>query len=187
MVYIESNFYPFEYTGDALGAARVEAWEYMIGGGAGFMQLNALFTPAHPAGNGDVDAVLDTFRVLRRFVESFDYSRMRRDLSFIVEGVPPGARAASMAEPGRQYAFYIHHSHGDRPNAPPRTFVVDRGSYRERFTFRFAPGKYRAEWVDPSAGAVLGTETFHHAGGTRAMAPPAPYAVDIALRVKRSR
>ena len=31
VVYIESNLYPQEYKGDTLSAARVEAWEYMVG------------------------------------------------------------------------------------------------------------------------------------------------------------
>ena len=184
VVYIESNFYPFQYRGDTLSAVRVEAWEYMVGGGAGFMHLNALYTPRNPAGSADVDAVLDTFAVLRDFVKSFDYTAMKRDLSFIAGGVPPGARATAMAQPGRQYAFYIHHSHGDRPGVTLRSFVVDKGAYRERFTFRLASGKYRAEWVNPPDGAIIGTETFTHAGGLRPMTPPAAYAIDIALRVK---
>ena len=187
VVYIESNLYPQEYKGDTLSAARVEAWEYMVGGGAGFMQLNGVYTARNPAGSGDVDAVLDMFAVLRGFMESFDYAAMKRDLSFIGDGVPPGARAAAMLQPGKQYAFYIHHSHGDRPGVSLRSYVVDPGSYRERFTFTFASGRYRAEWIEPSSGAVVGAETFTHPGGARTMTPPVAYAIDIALRMKAIR
>ena len=46
----ETAFYPFEYQGDKVGASRVEAWEFMVGGGASFNQLNDLYTVADPAG-----------------------------------------------------------------------------------------------------------------------------------------
>ena len=184
VVYIESNYYPFQYSGDTLSGTRVEAWEYMIGGGAGFMHLNALYTTRNPAGSGEIDAVLNVFAVLREFMKSFDYTAMNRDFSFLVSDVPPGAHVAAMAQAGKQYAFYIHHSHGDRPSASFRTYIADPGSYQERFTFTFAAGAYRAEWVNPSSGAIIGTETFTHPGGSRAMSPPAPYAIDIALRMK---
>jgi len=184
--YIESNYYPTQYAGDRLAGARVEAWEYVVGGGAGFMHLNTLYTTQNPAGSGDIDAVLKTFVKLRDFMSSFDYTAMKRDASFIVSGVPSTAQVAAMAEPGKQYAFYIHHSHGDRPGRPPRSYIVDPGSYQETFTFNFAAGTYRAEWVNPSTGAVIGAETFVHAGGGRTTTPAAPYSIDIALRVKRT-
>ena len=184
VVYIESNYYPFQYAGDTLSGARVEAWEYMLGGGAGFMHLNTLFTTHNPAGSGEIDAVLNSFGVLHEFIKGFDYSAMKRDLSFIVSGVPPTAHAAAMVEPGKQYGFYIHHSHGDRPGASLRSYIVDPGSYEEQFSFTFAAGTYRAEWINPSNGSIIGIESFTHLGGNRSMAPPVPYAIDIALRMK---
>ena len=60
------------------------------------MQLNGVFTARNPAGSGDVDAVLDMFAVLRGFMESFDYAAMKRDFSFIADGVPTGAPSWSV-------------------------------------------------------------------------------------------
>jgi hypothetical protein len=185
VVYIESNFFPFQYSGDQTAGARVEGWEYLVGGGAGFMHLNALFTTQVPAGSVGIDAVLDTFAILRGFIKSFDFTAMRRDEFFIAGGVPSTAQAAAFSEAGKQYAFYIHHSHGDRLGKSLRSYIVDPGSYRETFSFSFAAGSYMAEWVDPSNSAVLGTEVFSHSGGIRSMSPPASYAIDIALRIKR--
>ena len=45
----ETNYYPL-YSGDKVGASRVEAWEFMVGGGASFNQLNGLFTAAGSCG-----------------------------------------------------------------------------------------------------------------------------------------
>ena len=187
VVYIESNFFPFQYSGDQKAGARVEGWEYMVGGGAGFMHLNALFTTQAPAGSAEIDAVLDTFAKLRDFIKSFDFAAMQRDESFIAGGVPSTAHAAAFSEAGKQYSFYIHHSHGDRPGKSLRSYIVDPGSYQEKFAFDFAAGTYKAEWVDPATGAIIGTETFTHSGGHRALTPSASYSIDIALRMKSTR
>ena len=45
----------------------------------------------------------------------------------------------------------------------------------------------KAEWVDPATGAIIGTETFTHSAGHRALTPSAPYSIDIALRMKSTR
>src|ERR1019366_4753617 len=46
----ETDYYPLHYRGDKIASSRVEAWEFMVGGGAGFNQLNGLFTVENPAG-----------------------------------------------------------------------------------------------------------------------------------------
>ena len=165
----------------------MEGWEYLVGGGAGFMHLNALFTTQVPAGSAGIDAVLHTFATLRDFINRFDFAAMRRDEFFIAGGVPSTAQAAAFSEAGKQYAFYIHHSHGDRPGKSLRSYIVDPGSYRETFTFNFAAGNYQAEWVDPATGTIIGAETFAHTGGHRTLTPPASYSIDIALRIRSTR
>jgi hypothetical protein len=57
------------------------------------------------------------------------------------------------------------------------------GAYEERLILDLSAGTYQADWVDPSTGAVLGTETFTHAGGQRSVSTPR-HAVDMALRIK---
>ena len=47
----ETPYYPFQYRkGDAVAASRVEAWEFIVGGGASFNHLNSLYTIENPAG-----------------------------------------------------------------------------------------------------------------------------------------
>jgi len=169
----------------------VEAWEFMVGGCAGFLHLNALYTTANPAAaDTDIDRILDTFVTLRSFLESFDWYNMGRDPAFLAGGLPKGAYASASSEPGKQYAFYVHHSkYLDPPPAPDdggsyrHAYTALPGSYRETFVFDFAAGNYVAEWVDPAAGAVVQKESIEHRGGTREFAAPA-YSVDIALRMK---
>ncbi len=47
-------------------------------------------------------------------------------------------------------------------------------------------GAALSDFVNPSTGVVLGTETFTHAGGQHMVATP-KHAVDVALRIRRER
>ena len=191
VVYIESVFYPDGYAGNAIGDSRVEAWEFMLGGCSGFMQLNALYTTNRPdAGGTAIDDILDVYTALITFLRSFDLYSMSRDTNFVVDGEPAGAFAAAISDAGNHYAFYIHHSsyqdpppHPGAPGSYRHSYVVNPGSYRETFSFRFPAGRYTAEWVEPCAATVIGEESFAHEGGIRTLTAP-EYAIDIALRVR---
>jgi hypothetical protein len=66
-----------------------------VGGGAGFNQLNGLYTVENPAGKTHDNAqLLSALRHLKEFIDSFDFLKMRPDKSFVVTGVPPGSTVA---------------------------------------------------------------------------------------------
>ena len=46
----ETAWYPVWYNGDAVADSRVEAWEFIVGGGGSFNHLNGRFTAEDPAG-----------------------------------------------------------------------------------------------------------------------------------------
>ena len=176
----ETNYYPIWYQGDKIGDSRVEAWEFMVGGGSSFNQLNGLFTVENPAGQTlENERILTALRSLKQFLEAFDFVKMRQDKSVIVSGVPAGAFARAISEPGRQYAFYMHHSTDGKGSA----YKVAPGNYHEDLAFFLPRGTYTANWVDPSTGKALESEKFTHGGGTRTLTTPM-YTVDIALRIK---
>jgi len=152
----------------------------MVGGGAGFNQLNGQFTVANPRGDTPDNAqVLRALQSLKEFLEGFDFIKMSPDRGFIVSGVPAGAYCRAISEPGRQYALYLHHSTGGRGGA----YTVTPGKYTERLVLSLPASSYRADWVGPATGSSLRTETFEHGGGERTLTTP-EYTVDVALRVK---
>jgi hypothetical protein len=104
---------------------------------------------------------------------------MRPDRSFVVSGMPAGAYYRGISECGEQYALYHHHS-----KLKPYVYKVVPGAYEERLILELPAGTYQSDWVNPSTGAVLGTETFTHPGGQRPVSTP-KHAVDMALRIKR--
>lgn len=177
----ETAYYPLWYRGDKFAASRVEAWEFLVGGGSGFNQLNGLFTPENPAGAGpENERLLGALENLKKFLYSFDFLKMHRDKNFVVDGLRSSEiHYQAISEPGVQYALYIHHG-SERSGS----YKVVPGRYQENPIVNLPAGRYRAEWIDPERGTVITTVSFTHAGGQRTIATPA-YAVDVALRVKR--
>jgi hypothetical protein len=178
----ETGYYPLSswYEGDKAGDVRAEAWEFMVGGGSSFNNLNGVYTVRDPAGRAAENTpVLKTMQSLKQFIEGFNFIKMRPDRSFVVSGMPAGAFYRGMSERGEQYALYHHHS-----QLKPYVYKVVPGSYQERLTLDLPAGAYQADWVNPSTGAALGTETFTHPGGQHSLSTP-KHAVDMALRIKR--
>ncbi len=180
----ETGYYPLDswYEGDKAGAARVEAWEFMVGGGSSFNNLNAVFSARDPVGKAaENEPVLKTMESLKQFLESFEFLKMRPDRSFVASGMPAGVFCRGISECGEQYALYHHHS-----KRKEYVYRVVPGAYQENLTLDLPAGTYRADWIGPATGEVLGTETFAHPGGRRPFSTP-KHAVDIALRIKRQR
>jgi len=179
----ETDYFPTWYQGDRIADSRVEAWEFIVGGGGSFNQLNGLYTVRDPGANTEENAqLLRSLKSLHDFMFSFDFLKMRPDKSFVRGGVPLGVYARGLSEPGKQYAYYHHHSAFGRNTA---SYKVNPGDYRENLVLYLPAGSYQADWVDAATGKVLSGEKFTSDGGSRVLAAPS-HTVDIALRLKRT-
>jgi hypothetical protein len=177
----ETGYFPMWYAGDKVADSRVEAWEFIVGGGAAFNHLNGLFTVENPAGKTPQnERVLRALGNLRRFMQGFDFVRMAPDKGFVVSGVKKPEYHRALSEPGKQYALYIHHSSENVGGS----YTVVPGDYREELVVKLPAGRYHAEWVDPETGSVRGSEEFTHESGNRTLKTPA-YRIDIALKIRR--
>ena len=178
----ETAYYPVWYKGDRVASSRVEAWEFIVGGGASFNHLNGLYTIHDPAGATAENAqVCRALQHLGVFMNSFDFVRMRQDKSVRLVGAAQNALCRCSSEPGRQYALYLHHSIGERT----AVYTVQPGSYTEVIEIPMPAGTYRADWIVPASGAVVRTETIAHGGGDCTLTTPV-HAIDIALRLKKA-
>jgi len=179
----ETDYYPTWYQGDRIAASRVEAWEFVAGGGGSFNQLNGLYTVRDPGAKTEENAqLLRALKSLHDFMYSFDFLRMHPDKTFIQRGLPLGTYARGMSDPGKQYAYYHHHSTFGRNTA---SYKVTPGNYQENLVLHLPAGSYQAEWVEAATGEVVRTEKLTFDGGDRTVQTPA-HTVDIALRVKRT-
>lgn len=179
----ETDWYPIWYEGNKVADARVEAWEFIVGGGAALNNLNGSYTPEDPAGNTtDNHRILQSLHNLMDFMHSFDFLMMKPDSAFVMSGLESAdVHYRVNSEVGKQYAMYIHHS-VYKTNGKS-SYVVKPGDYREHLVVDLPVGSYKIEWVNPSEGTVFSTEVIHHKGGYCLLSTP-QYTVDIALRIK---
>lgn len=103
------------FRGQANFTYRSEAWDCLLAGGALFSHLDYSFSTRHPAGTlreyaspGGGNAELRSeFRVLKEFIQGFDFLRMKPAPEVVAGMDPPGAVVVqALAEPGKAYALY---------------------------------------------------------------------------------
>lgn len=171
---------PHYYLDNPIADSRVEAWEFIVGGGSGFNHLNGLYTPANLTGKSpENEQILGALRNLKQFIESFDFLKMQPDRNFVVNGLSaPHVYYRALSESRKQYALYVHHSTLEHRG----WYTVVAGTYREDLIVVLPAGDYKVEWINPASGATVANENFRHDGGNRALSTPT-YNVDIALRI----
>jgi hypothetical protein len=157
---------------------RMEAWEFILNGGGLYNNLDYSFVvgrergdfayPAKQPGGGNPD-FRRQLTVLRDFINSFDFVRMRPDKDFIGAGVPEKVHAYAVAEHGKQHATYFF----DPSNAAPQTMSL---------TLLLPSGDYRVEWLDPISGRTTKKERVKSPGAITITSPE--FRREIALSIR---
>lgn len=104
------------FHGVADDAYRMEGWDFLLAGGGLYNNLDYSFTAGaedgsyrypqtQPGGGGA--SLRRQLRILRDFIYSFDYLRMKPDNSVISSGNPSGKTARALVDPGKAYAVYV--------------------------------------------------------------------------------
>jgi hypothetical protein len=161
------------FRGTADAAYRTEGWAFVLAGGAVYDNLDYSFSTEHPAGTQPVTtspggggaALRKQLGALKKFIDSFDFPKMKPDNSVVRGGTPEKGNVRVLAETGKQYAVYV------------------QGGTQVTLRVDLPTGSYRADWVDTKTGAAAKTEMFDHAGGERAVESPV-YETDIALAIR---
>lgn len=152
---------------------RIEVWDFIVAGGGIYNNLDYSFTVGAEDGTAQIDApggggvvFRKQLEILKDFINSFDFIKMRPDGS-VVKELPDNVTVQVLSEPGRAYALYIN------------------GSGLKNLTVEIPPGSYRHEWIDTKTAKVLSEKPLTHPGGRVKLSVP-EYKDDIALRIKRS-
>ena len=151
---------------------RLEGWDFIIAGGAVYDNLDYSFTVGHEDGTAEINApgsggpvLHKQLEILKDFINSLDFIKMKPDNSVIKGGIPDKATARALVQAGRTYAIYIN------------------GGNEAKLIVELPKGTYRAEWVNTKTGKVDKTETFQHDNGNRTLSS-SKYVDDIALRIQ---
>ncbi len=161
------------FSGSEPKAYRLEGWDFIIAGGGLYDNLDYSFTVGFEDGTAKIDApggggpvFRKQLEILKDFINSFDFIRMKPDNSIIKDGIPNKATARALVQPGKGYAIYIN------------------GGNKSDLVVELPRGEYRAEWLNTKTGKFDKKETFRHEGGNRTLHSP-NYTDDIALGIKR--
>lgn len=139
----ETNYYPIMYKGDSIGNSRVEAWEFIVGGGASYNHLNGRYTVDNPTGNTpDNIQIKKALYNLHNFIYSFDFIQMKPDKETITVGIVPGMICRGISNPGNEYAFYFHHSQVQKDSA---AYIVQPGIYQYNLEVKLPVGRYNVK------------------------------------------
>jgi len=175
---------PNYYEKDVVASSRLESWEFIVGGGAAYNQLNACFTAPNPGGDHpDNYAILNNLRNLRSFVESMDFVKMKRDGGTIYS-ITPGGSVNGISEYGKQYAFYVHHSFHNYSKWHPSHYVPNEGKYKPVITLKLPEGDYLLTFINPVDLHVISTKRIKGTGENMTIECP-EYKLDLAFKIIR--
>lgn len=139
------------FTGTDDETYLLQAWEFMAAGGALFNNLDYSFFVGHEDGKGINKApgggstrLRSGLKILKEFLESFDFIKMAPDRNVVFHS--PGMEWQAISETGKQYA------------------IVFSGKSSEHITFNLPKGKYMVEFVVPWTGEVFYSETLQSKG-----------------------
>ena len=167
-------------TDELIPISRLEAWEFMVGGGASFNQLNGYYQVSNPSGENDVNCkILEGLKNLRTFLESFDFVKMTRDKATL-RSSSIGAVINMIAEQGRQYAMYIHHSFPVPGNTA--YYLPNYGSYEPVLTLSLPEGTYTVSFIEPATLNVIKEISVVNTGGETKLICPR-YELDLAIKI----
>jgi hypothetical protein len=156
--------------------SRTNAWDFIIGGGGLFNNLDMSFTTTDPGGknsSGGQSLLRTQLGILKKFIEGFDFIRMKPD-SMVFKGLATeGVSAVALSEPGVAYAIYLH-----------KFDLKNLTTVTGEFAFDLSSGNYKAVWLNPTTGKAEPETTFAHPGGEKKLNSP-PFDLDIALDIRR--
>ena len=151
---------------------RREGWEFLLAGGGIYSNLDYSFTADHERGTatprapgGGGESLRKQLGILKDFIHSVDFVRMKPNKSVITGGVPDGARAWALVDPGKAYAIYLN------------------AGQQASLTLDLPAGTYTAEWLNTKSGETDKRERIEHDGGDRELKSPR-YEEDVALRIR---
>lgn len=133
---------------------RIEGWDFLIAGGGLYNNLDYSFTAGHEDGTyvypasqpgGGNPVFRRQLRILRDFINGFEFVKMKPDNSVIKATQPPGLNARALIEPGRAYAIYL------RPDLVTRYSARWTGQiepkYSEQYTFHTFSNDGARLWI----------------------------------------
>lgn len=160
----------FKGTSDSV--YRLQAWQFILAGGALFNNLDYSFVAGHEDGSfqyhtqqpgGGSIAYRKQLSYLKDFFNSLDFIHLQPD-STVIQITTKNVSIQTLAEPGKQYAAHI------------------MGGKNAQLQLKLPLNSYTATWVQPLTGKTISTQTIQANGKVITLTAP-HYETDIALKI----
>lgn len=171
----------FDGSDDAI--YRIQAWDFLVAGGALYNNLDYSFTVDHEDGTylapastpgGGSAALRKQLGFLKRVFDRQDLAALRP-----MEGVASHARC--LGSEGEAYLCYAHY--GEIRNQFRPRYAVETAKRSVTWRVQVPAGRYEAVWLDPKTGNTLGRDGFESTGPGPLRTPE--HSEDIALELRR--
>lgn len=173
---------------------RIQAWDFLVAGGALYNNLDFSFTAGHERGDfayqpytpgGGSSRLRKELRVLLDFFNALPLSKMAPHNEVILKGsVLDGASARILAQPGKVYVLYLHHGRVLDETAQKETsgpqYVVDTKPHQATVSLAVPGGPYDVIWMDTKTGRYIKRDDLVNSGGSLTLNGPS-YTEDVVL------
>jgi hypothetical protein len=159
---------------------RIEAWRFLLAGGALFNHLDYSFTTENEDGSyvvqkgepgGGSRELREQFRILAEFMRSLNFINMKPVSDDVVKPGTDGTSVEGLVEEGKVWALYLS--------------VKDTVSVSSVLEVSLPVGSYNLTWTDTKTGAVTPESHNGHNGGWLQIKSP-EYLRDIAVKISKT-
>lgn len=162
--------------------ARVEAWEFMIGGGSGYgnLALTSYGVKNPTADTPHADSLRVEIGNLKKLIEGLNLSQTHRDTTVLAGGIPSHIQSASLSSENKKYILYFHT--GQQIKKP--AYTTFPGKFTVSPQLKLPSGKYTAKWINPYDLTTI--KTVEIIVGKESIVLNSPeFAIDIFIEVER--
>ena len=179
------------FDGNLDATYRIQAWDFLLAGGALYNNLDYSFAvgfedgtfkvPGSDPGGGS-PRLRKQLKILRDFMDSIPFTAMTPRAGFIKTGVPEHASAIALGNDKGDAALYLHHGRimgGYQPR-----YIVGNRKTKAVLEADLPAGAYELEWWNPRQDGRGAAQTLNHSGGLVRLETP-EYSEDIAAIIRR--
>jgi len=179
----------FDGTSDA--AYRIQAWDFLLAGGALYNNLDYSFTVGHEDGTfrypgtqpgGGTARLRRQLKTLRQFMETLPFTTMKPDEALLKGGLPSDVSARALSDGKSIWALYIHGGKVLEGYSPQYAVYTKRRT--TTLQFELPAGTYEVEWWLPRDNSSKPPAPLKHSGGVGTLQTP-EYSEDVAAIIRK--
>jgi hypothetical protein len=179
----------FDGTGDA--PYRIQAWDFLLAGGALYNNLDYSFTVGHENGTfaypgtqpgGGTARLRRQLKTLRQFMEALPFTTMKADEALLKGSLPSDTSARALSDGKSIWALYVHGGRVLEGYSPQYAVYTKRRT--TTLQFELAAGTYEVEWWLPRDNSSKPAQPLRHGGGAGTLQTP-EYSEDVAAIIRR--